>query len=42
MIERGVARATEDIAVAWLGERRRFVQALLVEVVGSARCPRER
>jgi xanthine dehydrogenase accessory factor len=39
MDESGVARATEEIAVAWLRERRRFVQALLVEVEGSAPLP---
>ena len=33
------ASATEATAVAWLGERRRFVQALLVEVEGSAPLP---
>jgi xanthine dehydrogenase accessory factor len=37
--ESGVARATEDIAAAWLREGRRFVQALLVEVEGSAPLP---
>lgn len=39
MSESGVARATEDIAAAWLREGRRFVQALLVEVDGSAPLP---
>jgi xanthine dehydrogenase accessory factor len=39
MIESGVTRVTEDIAVAWLRERRRFVQALLVDVEGSAPLP---
>jgi len=39
MDESGVARATEDIAAAWLREGRRFVQALLVEVEGSAPLP---
>ncbi|MGH2908085.1 MAG: XdhC family protein, partial [Solirubrobacteraceae bacterium] len=39
MSESGVARATEDIAAAWLREGRRFVQALLVEVEGSAPLP---
>ncbi len=34
-----VASATEAIAVRWLRERRRFVQALLVEVEGSAPLP---
>jgi xanthine dehydrogenase accessory factor len=37
--ESGVARATEDIAAGWLRERRRFVQALLIEVEGSAPLP---
>jgi xanthine dehydrogenase accessory factor len=37
--ESGVARATEDIAAGWLREQRRFVQALLVEVEGSAPLP---
>lgn len=39
MIESGVVRATEDIAVAWLRDGRRFVQGLLVEVEGSAPLP---
>jgi xanthine dehydrogenase accessory factor len=39
VIESGVVRATEDIAVVWLSERRRFVQALLIEVEGSAPLP---
>jgi xanthine dehydrogenase accessory factor len=39
VIESGVVRATEDIAVAWLRDGRRFVQALLVEVEGSAPLP---
>ena len=39
MTESGVARATEDIAAGWLREQRRFVQALLVEVEGSAPLP---
>ncbi len=39
MSESGVARATEDIAAGWLREQRRFVQALLVEVEGSAPLP---
>jgi xanthine dehydrogenase accessory factor len=34
-----VARATEGIAVSWLTQGRRFVQALLVEVEGSAPLP---
>jgi xanthine dehydrogenase accessory factor len=39
MIESGVARATEDVAASWLRHGRRFVQALLVEVEGSAPLP---
>jgi xanthine dehydrogenase accessory factor len=39
MIESGVARATEDIAAGWLRDQRRFVQALLIEVEGSAPLP---
>ena len=39
MIDSGVTRTTEDIAVAWLQEGRRFVQALLIEVEGSAPLP---
>ncbi|HEX5192806.1 MAG TPA: XdhC/CoxI family protein [Solirubrobacteraceae bacterium] len=39
MIESGVVRTTEEIAVGWLREGRRFVQALLVEVEGSAPLP---
>jgi xanthine dehydrogenase accessory factor len=39
VIESGVVRATEDIAVTWLRDRRRFVQALLIEVEGSAPLP---
>jgi xanthine dehydrogenase accessory factor len=39
VIESGVVRATEDIAVAWLRDGRRFVQALLIEVEGSAPLP---
>ena len=39
MIESGVVRATEDVAITWLQEGRRFVQALLVEVEGSAPLP---
>jgi xanthine dehydrogenase accessory factor len=35
----GVTRATEDVAVAWLAQQRRFVQALLIEVEGSAPLP---
>jgi xanthine dehydrogenase accessory factor len=39
MSESGVVRTTEDIAAAWLRAGRRFVQALLVEVEGSAPLP---
>ncbi len=38
-VESGVGRATERTAVAWLRGGRRFVQALLVEVEGSAPLP---
>jgi xanthine dehydrogenase accessory factor len=39
VIESGVVRATEDIALTWLRAHRRFVQALLVQVDGSAPLP---
>ena len=39
MIDSGVVSATQDTAVAWLAENRRVVQALLVEVEGSAPLP---
>ena len=39
MIESRVVRTTEEVAVGWLREGRRFVQALLVEVEGSAPLP---
>ena len=39
MIDSGVARATEDVAVAWLRAGRRLVQALLIGVEGSAPLP---
>jgi xanthine dehydrogenase accessory factor len=39
VIESGVMRSTEQHAVGWLREGRRFVQALLVEVEGSAPLP---
>ena len=39
MIESGVVRATEDIAIGWLRDGRRFIQALLIEVEGSAPLP---
>jgi xanthine dehydrogenase accessory factor len=39
MIESGVVNVTQDTAVRWLAEGRRVVQALLVEVEGSAPLP---
>jgi xanthine dehydrogenase accessory factor len=39
MIDSGVVNATQDTAISWLAEERRFVQALLVEVEGSAPLP---
>ena len=39
MIDSAVVNATQDVAVAWLREGRRFVQALLIEVEGSAPLP---
>ena len=39
MIDSGVVNATQETAVTWLGEERRFVQALLVDVEGSAPLP---
>ncbi|MFZ1992505.1 MAG: XdhC family protein [Solirubrobacteraceae bacterium] len=39
MIDSAVVAATQDTAVAWLTEERRVVQALLVEVEGSAPLP---
>jgi xanthine dehydrogenase accessory factor len=39
MIDSASVNATQHIAIAWLGEDRRFVQALLVEVEGSAPLP---
>jgi len=39
VIDSGVVSATQDTAVAWLAENRRVVQALLVEVEGSAPLP---
>jgi xanthine dehydrogenase accessory factor len=39
MIDSGVVNATQDTAITWLREERRFVQALLVEVEGSAPLP---
>jgi xanthine dehydrogenase accessory factor len=39
MIDSGVVNATQQMAVEWLREGRRFVQALLIEVEGSAPLP---
>jgi xanthine dehydrogenase accessory factor len=39
MIDSATVNATQDLAVDWLREGRRFVQALLVEVEGSAPLP---
>jgi xanthine dehydrogenase accessory factor len=39
MIDSGVVNATQDTAISWLVEERRFVQALLVDVEGSAPLP---
>jgi xanthine dehydrogenase accessory factor len=39
MIDSAVVDATQDVAIGWLQERRRFVQALLIEVEGSAPLP---
>src|ERR1700755_2894114 len=39
MIDSAVVNVTQDRAITWLGEERRFVQALLVEVAGSAPLP---
>jgi xanthine dehydrogenase accessory factor len=39
VIDSGVVNATQDIAVAWLADGRRLVQALLVDVEGSAPLP---
>jgi xanthine dehydrogenase accessory factor len=39
VIDSGVLTATQDVAIAWLAEERRVVQALLVEVEGSAPLP---
>ena len=39
MIDSAVVAATQDTAIAWLSEERRVVQALLVEVEGSAPLP---
>src|SRR6202042_439841 len=39
MIDSGVVDATQDVLVDWLKDGRRFVQALLVAVEGSAPLP---
>ncbi|MGZ4299465.1 MAG: XdhC family protein [Solirubrobacteraceae bacterium] len=39
MIDSAVVAATQDTAIAWLADERRVVQALLVEVEGSAPLP---
>jgi xanthine dehydrogenase accessory factor len=39
MIDSGTVHATQALAVEWLREGRRFVQALLIEVEGSAPLP---
>jgi xanthine dehydrogenase accessory factor len=39
VIDSGVVTATQDTAIAWLAEERRVIQALLVEVEGSAPLP---
>jgi xanthine dehydrogenase accessory factor len=39
MIDSGTVNATQDLAIAWQHEGRRFAQALLVEVEGSAPLP---
>ena len=39
MIDSGVVNATQEMAIDWLREHRRFVQALLIEVEGSAPLP---
>ena len=39
MIDSGVVSKTQDIAIGWLADGRRFVQALLIEVEGSAPLP---
>jgi xanthine dehydrogenase accessory factor len=39
MIDSGVVNATQDTVVTWLEQERRFVQALLVDVEGSAPLP---
>jgi xanthine dehydrogenase accessory factor len=39
MIDSAVVNATQEVAIAWLREQRRFVQALLIKVEGSAPLP---
>jgi xanthine dehydrogenase accessory factor len=39
MFEYGVVNATHDVAISWLEDGRRFVEALLVDVEGSAPLP---
>ncbi len=39
MIDSAIVNATQDVAVDWLSQGRRFAQALLVEVEGSAPLP---
>ncbi len=39
MIDSAVVNVTQDVAVAWLRDGRRFIQALLIEVEGSAPLP---
>ncbi len=39
MIDSGTVNATQDLVVSWLSQGRRFVQALLIEVEGSAPLP---
>jgi xanthine dehydrogenase accessory factor len=39
MVESGVVDATQEVAINWLQDGRRFVQALLVAVEGSAPLP---
>ena len=39
MIDSGVVDATQGVAIGWLADGRRFAQALLVEVEGSAPLP---
>ena len=39
VIDSAVVNATQDVAVQWLREGRRFVQAILIDVEGSAPLP---